>query len=109
MAAAAVAIAHRYALDVPGDLTVVGFDDTILATATWPELTTNRQPIADMARQAVNMLVDAIRGQGAADPAAAMKLLDFTFVRRQSDATPRRRSVPQRLDSGIVNDSANTT
>jgi LacI family transcriptional regulator len=61
MAAAAVAIAHRRGLDVPSDLTVVGFDDTALATTIWPELTTIRQPISDMSRAAVEMLVQAIR------------------------------------------------
>ena len=90
MAAATVAIAHRRGLDVPGDLTVVGFDDTTLATAIWPELTTIRQPIADMSRAAIAMLVEAIRGQD--DPTAErFALLDFTLVRRQSDAAPRRR------------------
>ena len=49
MAAATVAIAHRMGLDVPSDLTVVGFDDAPLATTIWPELTTVRQPIMDMA------------------------------------------------------------
>jgi LacI family transcriptional regulator len=40
MAAAAISVAHRRALDVPGDLSVVGFDDTPIATTVWPELTT---------------------------------------------------------------------
>jgi LacI family transcriptional regulator len=90
MAAAAVAVAHRLGLDVPGDLTVCGFDDTILSTVTWPELTTIHQPIADMARAGVEMLVSAIRARS---PAAKPehRLLDFTLVRRQSDAPPRRR------------------
>ncbi|MWC44239.1 LacI family DNA-binding transcriptional regulator [Sphingomonas carotinifaciens] len=94
MAAATVAVAHRRGLDVPGDLTVVGFDDTTLATAIWPELTTIHQPIADMARAAVELLVSAIRRQtGAAEP---HRLLDFSLIRRQSDAAPRRRP-PARL------------
>ena len=38
-------------LDVPGDLTVAGFDDAALATTIWPELTTVRQPIIEMARR----------------------------------------------------------
>lgn len=107
MAAAAVAIAHRHALDVPGDLTVVGFDDTTLATAIWPELTTIRQPIADMSRCAVTMLVNAIRGQQEAY-ASTLGVLDFTLIRRQSDAAPRRRPAPRRLDTRKTADSANT-
>lgn len=90
MAAATVAVAHRHGLDVPGDLTVCGFDDTALATAIWPELTTIRQPIADMSRAAVELLVSVIR-RGRHGAAAQHSLLDFALIRRQSDAAPRRR------------------
>jgi LacI family transcriptional regulator len=88
MAAATIAVAHRLGLDVPGDLAVCGFDDTTLATAIWPELTTIRQPIATMARLAIEMLVSTIRQRGAEE---RHRLLDFTLVRRQSDAAPKRR------------------
>ena len=92
MAAATVAVAHRRGLDVPGDLTVCGFDDTTLATAIWPELTTIHQPIADMSRAAVEVLAAAIRRQRRAErDEATHRLLDFTLIRRQSDAPPRRR------------------
>ena len=91
MAAACVAVAHRHGLDVPGDLTVCGFDDTTLATAIWPELTTIHQPIADMSRAAVEMLVSMIRRPRASDDKQQHVVLDFTLVRRQSDAAPRRR------------------
>ena len=92
MAAAVVAVAHRRGLDVPGDLTVCGFDDTTLATAIWPELTTIHQPIADMSRVAIDMLVAALRrGVRGTQDAEVHRLLDFTLVRRQSDAPPRRR------------------
>lgn len=90
MAAATVAAAHRRGLDVPGDLTVCGFDDTTLATTIWPELTTIHQPIADMSRAAVEMLVAAVRRQET-PPEDRHALLGFTLIRRQSDAAPRRR------------------
>jgi len=93
MAAAAVAVAHRLGLDVPGDLTVCRFDDTALATAIWPELTTVRQPITHMARAAIEMLVSAARrarrGSGVEPP----RLLDRALVRRRSDAAPRQRAL----------------
>ncbi|MBW4331592.1 LacI family DNA-binding transcriptional regulator [Stakelama sp. CBK3Z-3] len=90
MAAATVAVAHRRGLDVPGDLTVCGFDDTTLATAIWPELTTICQPIAEMARAAVDLLVRMLGGNG--DDTQGNKLqLNFDLIRRQSDAAPRRR------------------
>lgn len=92
MAAATVAVAHRRGLDVPRDLTVVGFDDTTLSTAIWPELTTIRQPIADMSRAAVEMLVAAIRRKEAGPGDERHRLFPATLIRRQSDAPPR--SVP---------------
>jgi LacI family transcriptional regulator len=89
MAAAAVAVAHRLGLDIPRQLTVCGFDDTVLSTAIWPELTTIRQPIADMTRAAVDMLVATVRQtSGAPSAAERHRLLDFALIRRGSDAAP---------------------
>jgi LacI family transcriptional regulator len=97
MAAAAVAVAHRLGLDVPGDLTVTGFDDTALATTIWPELTTVRQPIAEMAREAVQSLVRRVRALREGDDAQPERVgMAFELVRRQSDAAPRIRP-PARL------------
>jgi LacI family transcriptional regulator len=92
MAAATVAVAHRRGLDVPGDLTVCGFDDSPVATTIWPELTTINQPIAEMSRAAVALLAERIRAQrgGHEDP-VRREVLDYTLVRRQSDASPRKR------------------
>lgn len=85
MAAAAVAVAHRHHLDVPGDLAVVGFDDTQLATTIWPELTTIRQPIADMSRAAVELLADEIRARRAGEaPRHRHLTLDFALIARGS-------------------------
>jgi LacI family transcriptional regulator len=90
MAAAAVAVAHRLGLDVPGDLTVTGFDDTALATTIWPELTTVRQPIAEMARESVQALVRRVRAmrEGVRVEPEQVRMA-FELVRRQSDAAPR--------------------
>jgi len=96
MAAAAVAVAHRHGLDVPGDVTVCGFDDTPLATTIWPELTTIHQPIRDMSKAAMDLLAGEIRARrGPMRPAPKHVTLDYTFVRRQSDAAPRRRPTAQ--------------
>ena len=89
MAAAAVSVAHRLGLDVPKDVTVVGFDDTTLATTAWPELTTVRQPIADMARAAVILLLEQIRRRRAGgEPEVTQKLLDYTLMERESSGPP---------------------
>ena len=60
MAAAAVAVAHRMGLSVPMDVAICGFDDTVLATCIWPELTTIRQPVKQMAAVAVEALFRAV-------------------------------------------------
>jgi LacI family transcriptional regulator len=87
MAAATMAVAHRRGLEVPRDLAVAGFDDTPLATTVWPELTTVHQPIADMAREAVRLLVEQVRGRrGGTAPQVAHKMLKFTLVKRDSTA-----------------------
>ena len=91
MAAATVAVAHKRRLDVPGDLTVCGFDDTALATAVWPELTTIRQPIGDMARTAIKLLAKRLRhGERAGNDPHDHLVLESALIRRQSDAPPRR-------------------
>ncbi len=88
MAAAVVAEAHRRGLDVPRDLTVVGFDDTLIASTIWPELTTIQQPIARMAAEAVDMLVTAVRGgRRAAD--RLHRLIPHALISRQSAAAPK--------------------
>ena len=60
MASATVSVAHSLGLRVPEDLSVVGFDNTLLASATWPELTTVSQPISAMASTAVQTMVKAV-------------------------------------------------
>ncbi len=89
MAAAAVAAAHQRHFDVPGDVTVCGFDDTMFARSIWPELTTIHQPIAAMARAAVAKLsaeVGATRRGEARLP--EQTVLEYLFVQRDSDAPP---------------------
>jgi LacI family transcriptional regulator len=89
MAAAAITVAHRRHLDVPKDVTICGFDDTDFALSIWPELTTIHQPIADMSRVAMEILVDHIRDQrNGRGTKREERLLDFTFVHRESDGPP---------------------
>lgn len=57
MAAGVVHVARERGLDVPGDLSVVGFDDTAIAATIWPPLTTVRWPIRTMARSAALKLI----------------------------------------------------
>ncbi len=85
MAVATVVVAHRLGLSVPRDLTIAGFDDTPLGTSVWPGLTTVRQPLSDMAREAVKLLLEQIkRKRTGVEHAPVQKLMDFVLVARES-------------------------
>lgn len=89
MAAATVATAHRHHIDIPRDLTVCGFDDTLLATTIWPEITTIHQPITAMSQAAIDLLEKKIRaGRSGQEELRQEITLDFRFVQRGSDAPP---------------------
>ena len=57
MAAGILAVAHDRGIEVPGALSVAGFDDTTLARTVWPPLTTIHQPMAELARTAAEILI----------------------------------------------------
>ena len=101
MAAAAVAVAHRMGLEVPQNLSIVGFDDTPLALTVWPALTTVRQPIADMARNAVTLLLEQIhnRRAGEARIPGAQRVLAYTLIHRESSDVERPGAAPRQRAS----------
>ncbi len=62
MALGAIRAARERGLSVPGDVSVVGFDDSSLMAFTDPPLTTVRKPIAAMAAAAAETLLEEIGG-----------------------------------------------
>lgn len=86
MASAAILVAHRRGLDVPSDLSVVGFDNTSIAPALWPPLTTVNQPLQAMAAGAVELLVRRIRSRDSSPPED--RVLAYELIHRQSVAPP---------------------
>jgi LacI family transcriptional regulator len=59
--------AFERGLSIPGDLSVLGFDDTPTSRQVWPSLTTVRQPCRDMGRIAAEQLLASIRDPGAGE------------------------------------------
>jgi LacI family transcriptional regulator len=55
-------------LSVPGDVSVVGFDDILSAAYATPSLTTVRQPLAEMGRRGAKVLLERIADQNKAFP-----------------------------------------
>ncbi len=62
-AIAAMETAREMGLDVPADVSIVGFDDIPEASATTPPLTTVHQPIKRMGAAGIEMLVRLIEGR----------------------------------------------
>jgi LacI family transcriptional regulator len=87
MAAAVVSVAHRRHLDVPQQLSVVGFDDTMTAVTLWPPLTTVHQPVRELGAEALRLLTARILAP-AKQAGSGPHLLDYKIVHRQSAAPP---------------------
>lgn len=75
MAAGVYKAALRMGLSIPGDLSVVGYDDSPLAPQLWPALTTVRLPVRDVGRQATNLLLADFHGQSPAPVAVSPHLV----------------------------------
>ncbi|MFK0172928.1 LacI family DNA-binding transcriptional regulator [Streptomyces sp. NPDC090306] len=85
LALGAIRAARRKGLAVPGDLSVVGYDDSAFMNYTDPPLTTLRQPIEAMSRAAVTLLANQISGE---NPTPQELLHEPELVVRNSTAPP---------------------
>jgi LacI family transcriptional regulator len=87
MAIGAMQTARARGLTVPDDLSIVGFDDLEEAEIVTPALTTIRQPLAEMGRIAVSLLIRLLDNQRLE---ALHVELGTRLVVRESTAPPRR-------------------
>jgi LacI family transcriptional regulator len=87
MAAAIISLAHRRGLDVPRDLSVVGFDDTPIAVKIWPSLTTVKHPGKQISSEAAALAIAFARGRDAGE-GQMVRYLDHHLVVRESAAAP---------------------
>ncbi|MGO4620698.1 LacI family DNA-binding transcriptional regulator [Ensifer sp. 2YAB10] len=88
MAYGAIHALRRLGRDVPGDVSVVGFDDLYLSKAFYPPLTTVSQPRADIGRTAMSQLLNILSDDDVgAEPAI---VLPTTLNIRGSTAPPRK-------------------
>lgn len=78
----AIRAAEELGLRVPGDISIMGFDDIPIAAAYRPELTTVRQPIVEMGTQAAKMLIQQMKDKG--NYSQVVRILPHEVVARES-------------------------
>jgi LacI family transcriptional regulator len=76
---------RRSGYRVPQDVSLVSFDNVMLASAVYPPLTTVAQPIAEMAELSVRLLLERIANK---DARHARIVLSTTLVERESSGPP---------------------
>ena len=86
--------AKSLGLTVPDDLSVVGFDDVELCQWVSPQLTTVRQPLEEMAREATRIVIELARGSKHQNPRIE---LSTSMVVRDSTAPPRTHRTADRI------------
>jgi LacI family transcriptional regulator len=64
LAAGAIGLCLTHGVNVPAEISIAGFDDDEIAQATWPALTTIRQPLGEMIGRAMDLLVGNERAIG---------------------------------------------
>lgn len=87
MAAGVLHAARRRGMEVPDDLSIIGFDDTTIASHIWPPMTTVHWPIISMSRSAALKLLADFFGDNPA--AEEPSLFPSTLIHRASVAPPR--------------------
>ncbi|MEU2618390.1 LacI family DNA-binding transcriptional regulator [Streptomyces sp. NPDC007157] len=94
-AAGAIAAARDLGRSVPGDLSVVGFDDIPLAEDLYPRLTTVHVPQQELGRSATRLALH----RRPTDPPSRRVVLGSHVVVRQSVAPPARLNTVGKADS----------
>ncbi|MET3664914.1 LacI family DNA-binding transcriptional regulator [Caulobacter sp. 1776] len=89
MALGCIAAIAEAGLMIPGDISVAGFDDSPSSRFSRPQLTTVRQPVAEMSSVAAKLLIAQAKSN---DPPERPidELLPFELIHRASTATPPR-------------------
>jgi LacI family transcriptional regulator len=97
MAYGVLAVAKERGLRLPGDLAVIGFDDTELAVHSSPALTTVRQPFEEMGKRAAELLLALVDAPRALGPAWHDRLTHLARARGDTGADPIHIQLPTAL------------
>ena len=104
MAAGVVRVANGLGIDIPGQLSVAGFDDIPLARQVDPALTTIRQPLVRMTEKATSLLVNRNgngNGNGTGDDDAGPRLHPAKIKIRESTGPAPNRQRPANVADAV--------
>lgn len=85
MAAGAMGVLNDNGIDVPGEISLIGFDDVLVSRYVRPRLTTVRYPIVTMATQAAELALALAEKRPVPE---ITHVFSPTLVRRHSVSTP---------------------
>ncbi|XNM62869.1 substrate-binding domain-containing protein [Escherichia coli] len=85
MAAGAIGVLNDNGIDVPGEISLIGFDDVLVSRYVRPRLTTVRYPIVTMATQAAELALALADNRPLPE---ITNVFSPTLVRRHSVSTP---------------------
>jgi LacI family transcriptional regulator len=81
MAVGVIEAANSAGIDIPGDISLAGFDDNAIARTVRPRLSSVRQPLEEMGEVACQILVDRLRNPARANQ---HKQVPFEIMARES-------------------------
>lgn len=97
MAAGALFAARLMNIEIPAQLSIVGFEDSPFSRQTWPTLTTAHQPNNEIAKCAAALVLSKARSKGSSEKSASSKEAGITreftptlVVRESSGPAPER-------------------
>ena len=84
VALGSIRVARQRGLDVPGDISIVGFDDIFVSSLVSPALTTVRQPVGELGASAVDIALQLME-----DKPPTRTVLPVELVFRESSGPPK--------------------
>ncbi len=99
IAAEVLEAARSVGIRVPEEMSVVGFDDSVVASLAVPKLTTIHYPVFEMSQQATHLLIESMERKREGIQKHEGHIISPTLVVRESTAPVRKTDMPHDVRS----------